>query len=102
MGVKAAIVVMSNLYFELPRRTSMFGVKEVLSPAWAAGVSAGAVNGAIRRTDAAWDESDGNLNQYQLGNIFLQNLRTIIQSVGGRVTTQPNYPGTIVMPYSTL
>ena len=103
MGVKAAIVIMRPLYFELPRVTSMFGKRnEIMSSVWAAGVSAGAVNAAIRAADKAWDNSDGELNQYQLGNIFLQSLRTIIQSVGGRVSTQPNYPLTIVRPYSTL
>ncbi len=103
MGVKAAIVIMRPLYFELPRVTSMFGkTDEIMSSAWAAGVSAGAVNASIRAADKAWDNSNGELNQYQLGNIFLQSLRTIIQSVGGRVSTQPNYPLTIVRPYSTL
>ncbi|TWI95611.1 RHS repeat-associated protein [Mucilaginibacter frigoritolerans] len=103
MGVKAAIVIMRPLYFELPRVTSMFGkTDEIMSSVWAAGVSAGAVNAAIRAADKAWDNSNGELNQYQLGNIFLQSLRTIIQSVGGRVSTQPNYPLTIVRPYSTL
>jgi hypothetical protein len=84
------------------RLTPEFGKEEILSAAWAALVSSGAVNAAIRAADKAWDNSDGELNQYQLGNIFFHSLRGIIQSVGGRVTPQPNCPGTVVMPYNTL
>jgi hypothetical protein len=101
-GVKAAIVIMKPLYFEFPRITSMYGFEEILSPEYAAFIMAGAVDGAIRLTDKAWNNSDGELNQYQLGNIFLQNLRTIVESAGGRVTLQPNYSPVSMNWYKTL
>jgi RHS repeat-associated protein len=100
-GVEAAIVRMKTLYFEFPRITSMYGFEETLIPQYAAFVMANATDAAIRATDKAWDASNGNLDMFQLGNIFFQNLSRIVQSAGGRVTLQPNYK-TVVTPYSTL
>lgn len=98
-----AKVTLPILYFEYPRRTDMFGIKnEIIPPAFAALVMARATDRAINLTDEWYEANKGMGDQWQIQAQFMKFLTQQVLGQAGRVTPAPNYSPIIIRPYSTL
>jgi len=102
LTIVAIHIRLPTLYFEYPRITSIFGIKnEIIDASWAALVMARATDRAINQlTD--WVDSQENPTEWGTKIQFMKYLEGQVLKDFGRVTPVQNYSPVIVSPYKTL